>query len=72
MRVVQEDYCDLAAVAGFALGLVVGVVAATVYHQIHRPPTPQERVQEIAERSLEELNRLRREVLKRLDDLRKR
>lgn len=72
MRNVQEEYCDLSALVGFALGIVVGAVAATVYHKINRPPTAQERVQEIAERSLEELNRMRREVLKRLDELRKR
>ncbi len=69
---VQEDYCEVVGLAAFALGLAIGAGLATLYHQLNRPPTPQERVQEIAERSLEEVNRLRKEVLKRLDELRRR
>lgn len=69
---VQEEYCEAVVLAAFALGVVIGGAIATVYHQINRPPTPQERIQEIAERSLEEVNRLRKEVLKRLDELKRR
>ncbi len=68
----QEDYCEVVGLVTFTLGLVIGAGLATLYHQLNRPPTPQERVQEIAERSLEEVNRLRKEVLKRLDELRRR
>ena len=68
----QEDYCELAVGAAFALGLALGAGLALLYHQLNRPPTPQERIQEIAERSLEEVGRLRKEVLKRLDELRRR
>jgi len=68
----QEDSCGFVVGAAFALGLALGAGLVALYHQLNRPPTPQERVQEIAERALEEVGRLRKEVMKRLDQLRRR